>query len=245
VRWLEVPAGQRWLDIGCGTGALAAAIMQHAAPSTVTGVDPSEGFLATARRQLPPQVSLHRAAADALPLADGAFDATVSALVLNFVPDVSGALREMARVCASGGVVAACVWDYAQAMGMIRAYWDAAAQLGQLAPGQDEGDRFPLCRPEALAGAFTAAGLRDVAVAAIDIETTFADFDDFWQPFLGGQGPAPAHATSLPDTQRARLRELVRENLAPQADGRIVLAARAWAVRGHPRDGTSASATRP
>ena len=232
VRWLDVPGGRRWLDVGCGTGSLAAAIVQHAAPAAVAGVDPSEGFVATARAQLPPLVSLHRAAADALPLADAAVDATVSALVLNFVPDVAAALREMVRVSAGGGVVAACVWDYARSMRMIRVYWDAASQLGLLAPGQDEGDRFPLCQPDALAGAFAAADLRDVVVAPIDIETTFTGFDDYWQPFLGGQGPAPAHATSLAADQRERLRERLRDSLAARPDGSIVLPARAWAVRG-------------
>jgi SAM-dependent methyltransferase len=178
VRWLGLPAGCRWLDVGCGTGSLASAIVQHAAPRQVTGVDPSAGFLATAARRLPPEVVLQRAGADELPLADGAFDATVSALVLNFVPDIGRALREMARVSADGGVVAACVWDYAEGMQMIRAYWDAAARLGLLGPGQDEGARFPVCRPEALRDAFIAAGLREVDVTAIDIETSFAGFDD-------------------------------------------------------------------
>lgn len=232
LQWLALPAGRRWLDVGCGTGALAAAIVDDCAPSAVSGVDPSEGFLATAGKRLPPQVRLQRAAADALPLADAAVDATVSSLVLNFVPDVAAALREMKRVTADRGVVAACVWDYAGSMQMIRAYWDAAAQLGLLAPGQDEGERFALCRPEALAAAFAAAGLRDGTVGAIEIETTFTDFDDYWQPFLGGQGPAPAHAASLDDASRARLREGLRERLPSQRDGRIALSARAWAARG-------------
>jgi SAM-dependent methyltransferase len=233
VRWLEVPAGQRWLDVGCGTGSLVAAIVGHAAPAAVASLQTD------LRRRLPPQVGLQRASADALPFAEGSFDATVSALVLNFVPDVGAALREMVRVSADGGVLAACVWDYAQAMRMIRAYWDAAAQLGLLNPGQDEGERFTLCRPHALADAFAGAGLRDVVVAAIDLDITFADFDDYWQPFLGGQGPAPSHATSLAESQRERLRERLRRNLGDSGelrpDGAIVLPARAWAVRGRPR----------
>ena len=229
---LGVPSARRWLDVGCGTGALARAILDQCAPSTVIGVDPSAGFLDAARERLPPQVVLHQAAADGLPLADAAVDATVSALVLNFVPDAPAALREMVRVTVHGGLLAACVWDYAQKMDLIRLYWDAAAQLGLLAPGLDQGERFPICRPEALQTAFTGAGLRDVRAWPIEIEMRFVDFDDYWQPFLGGQGPAPAHAMSLDGSARERLRDHLAERIARQADGSIVLAARAWAASG-------------
>jgi SAM-dependent methyltransferase len=232
LRWVDAPPGQRWLDVGCGTGALSAAIVDHCAPTAVTGVDPSAGFLATAAGLLPPTMVLHRAAADRMPLADAEVDVAVSALVLNFVPDAAAALREMARVTGDGGRVAACVWDYAGRMEMIRHYWDAAAQLGLLAPGQDQGERFPVCHPDALAAAFAQAGIRQVDVAAIEIEMHFADFDDYWQPFLGGQGPAPAHAMSLDESCRDRLRELLRQRLPAQRGPAIVLGARAWAGRG-------------
>lgn len=231
LQWLDAPPGRSWLDLGCGTGALSATILASCAPSKVTGVDPSEGFLAAARKNLPAQVRLHRAPADRLPLADGEVDIVASALVLNFVPDAAAALREMMRVTAEGGCVAACVWDYAQKMEMIGHYWVASAQLGMLAPGQDQGERFPICRPEAMAEAFAEAGLQQVEVAAIEIDMRFADFDDFWQPFLGGQGPAPAHAVGLPDDERARLREALRTRVPARADGSIRLQARAWAAR--------------
>lgn len=229
---LTVPREQRWLDVGCGSGALAQAIVDHCAPASVIGVDPSAGFLAAARQWLPPQVELHQAAADKLPLADASVDATVSALVLNFVPDAHAALREMARVTTSGGQVAACVWDYANKMDLVRLYWDTAAELGLLAPGQDQGERFPICRPEALQTAFAAAGLSQVRVWPIEIDMRFMDFDDYWQPFLGGQGPAPAHAMGLDESARARLRDRLAERLAGRADVSIVLAARAWAACG-------------
>jgi trans-aconitate methyltransferase len=232
LRWVDAPPAQRWLDIGCGTGALSAAIFDSCAPAAVIGVDPSEGFLATAKRALPAAVVLHRAAAAQLPLPRNAADVTVSALVLNFVPDIAAALREMVRVTAPGGVVAACVWDYAQKMDLIRTYWDAAAQLGLLAPGQDQGERFPICRPDALMAALADAGLERVEVSSIDLPMRFDDFDDYWQPFLGGQGPAPAHAMSLDDAARQRLRDLIAVRLAAQADGAIHLAARALAARG-------------
>jgi SAM-dependent methyltransferase len=232
LHWLDAPPARRWLDVGCGTGALSAAILAQCAPDAVTGVDPSEGFLATARRALPSQVVLQQAAADRLPLHDDAVDVVVSALVLNFVPDTAAALREMLRVTVSGGQVACCVWDYAEKMDLVRTYWDAAAQLGLLAPGQHQGERFPLCRPDALAAALADAELRQIEVSAIELPMRFVDFDDYWQPFLGGQGPAPTHAMSLPEPTRQRLRDLIAERLPRQADGTILLAARAWAGRG-------------
>jgi SAM-dependent methyltransferase len=232
LRGLGVPGARRWLDVGCGTGALAQAIFDHCAPSAVIGADPSAGFLAAAKARLPPQVVLHQAAADRLPLADASVDATVSALVLNFVPDAPAALREMARVTAAGGLLAGCLWDYAQKMDLIRLYWDAAARLGLLDKGQDQGERFPICRPEAMQTAFTGAGLDDVRTWPIDIEMRFVDFDEYWQPFLGGQGPAPAHAMSLEGAARERLRDHLAASIARQADGSIVLAARAWAASG-------------
>ncbi|NRF65408.1 methyltransferase domain-containing protein [Aquincola sp. S2] len=232
LHWLQEPPGRRWLDVGCGTGALSAAILDSCAPRSVIGVDPSEGFLVTAKDRLGTAVALHRAAASELPLPDAAVDVAVSGLVLNFVPDAPAALREMARVTVDGGRVAVYVWDYAEKMDLIRLYWNAAAQLDPASQGQDQGERFPLCRPDALAAAFSSAGLREVAGSAIDLPMHFTDFDDYWRPFLGGQGPAPAHAMSLDEASRERLRSLIRERMPMQPDGTIHLAARAWAARG-------------
>ncbi|MCK6431298.1 MAG: methyltransferase domain-containing protein [Burkholderiaceae bacterium] len=230
--WLDVPAGKRWLDVGCGTGALSTAIVDLCAPSSVTGVEPSEGFLATARAHLAGRVAFHQGSATAIPLDDASVDAVVSGLVLNFVPDQRGALAQMARVASDGGVIGAYVWDYAGKMELMRIFWDAAVELDAAAASLDEGRRFPLCRADALAELVEDAGLEGVEVTAIDVPTSFADFDDYWQPFLGGQGPAPAYAMSLDETARARLRDRIRERLPVQADGSISLTARAWAVRG-------------
>jgi hypothetical protein len=155
----------------------------------------------------------------------------VSGLVLNFVPDQRAALGEMARVSANGGTVAAYVWDYAGKMELMRFFWDAAVELDPGARSMDEGVRFPLCRPEALEKLFAGAGLIGVEVKPIDIPTPFGNFDDYWQPFLGGQGPAPAYAMSLDETTRARLRDRIRERIPTAADATISLTARAWAVR--------------
>jgi SAM-dependent methyltransferase len=229
--WLDMPAGARWLDVGCGTGALSAAIVELCSPSSVIGVDPSEGFLKTAKANLADRVELHQGSATAIPLDDASVDAVVSGLVLNFVPDHRAALVEMDRVASRGGTIAAYVWDYAGKMELMRYFWDAAAALDPNAAALDEGERFPICRPDALEALFASAGLQEIDVRAIDVPTTFVDFDDYWQPFLGGQGPAPAYAMSLGESSRERLRDRIRQRLPIGGDGSIALTARAWAIR--------------
>ena len=233
--WLAVPPGARWLDVGCGTGALSATLLAGASPVSVTGIDASDGFVTYARAQVSdPRATFRQADAQTLPFPPASFDAAVSGLVLNFVPHPERAVAEMARVTRSGGTVAAYLWDYAGEMQLMRHFWDAAAALDPAAAALDEGRRFPLCRPEPLERLFTTAGLRDVAVRAIDVPTIFRDFDDYWAPFLGGQGPAPAYAMSLPEDRRAALRDHLRATLPTAADGSIPLIARAWAIRGQP-----------
>lgn len=233
LRWLPPRSQAAWCDVGCGTGALAHAILASEQPSRVVGVDPSEQYLAAARERVADERFTTRVgSASALPAADGEFDRVVSALVLNFVADPAGAVAEMRRVTRAGGLVAGYVWDYAEGMGLIRAFWDAAVELDPAAAELDEGRRFPLCRPEPLQRLFDAAGLRDVWVGALEIPTVFADFEDYWDPFLGKQGPAPGYCMALPEEQRRALRECLHRRLARQADGTIALTARAWAVRG-------------
>jgi SAM-dependent methyltransferase len=228
---LKIPAQRRWLDVGCGTGALSAAILDNCLPVSVVGVEPSEGFIAKAKDQLGARVLLRRGSAGEIPLEDRSVDVTVSGFVLNFVPDALAAVREMARVTTAGGMIAAYVWDYAGRMEIMRYFWDAAVELDPDAAKLDEGARFPLCRPEPLTELFASAGLDGTEVTAIDIATSFATFDDYWQPFLGGQGPAPAYVMALDETARVRLRDRLRDRIPRQADGSISLSARAWAVR--------------
>ncbi|HEU0302477.1 MAG TPA: methyltransferase domain-containing protein [Longimicrobium sp.] len=233
VRWLQPPPGLEWIDVGCGTGALTAAILQLAAPRRVRGYDLSPEHVRGARAYVrDPRAEFAQADAAALPDPPHACDAAVSGLVLNFVPEAARALAEMRRVARPGGTVAVYVWDYAGEMQLMRIFWDAAVALDPSAAPLDEGRRFPLCRPEALRERFESAGLRDVQVRAIDVPTRFVDFDDYWTPFLGGQGPAPGYAVSLDARSRAALRERIRERLPIAADGSISLTARAWAARG-------------
>jgi SAM-dependent methyltransferase len=231
--WLAVPPGGSWLDVGCGTGALSQKILAGNAPARVVGVDSSEGFVAHARAHIPDARAEFRVGdARALPVEDGDFDATVSGLVLNFVPDQTKAVSEMRRATRPGGTVAIYVWDYAGEMQLMRRFWDAAVALNPAAGELDEALRFPVCRPEALQTLFTDTGLGNVETRAIDVPTVFADFDDYWSPFLGGQGPAPGYCMSLPEPDRVVLRERIRQSLSPDGDGKIRLIARAWAAKG-------------
>jgi len=229
--WLNITAGQRWLDVGCGTGALSGAILDSCAPAWVAGVEPSEGFLSAAKEYLARRGWLVRGTATEIPLAEASVDVVVSGLVLNFVADPRLALSEMRRVTVSGGTIGAYVWDYAGKMEFMRIFWDTATELDPDAARLNEGSRFPLCNPQALSNIFTEAGLAEIKVAAIDIPTVFVSFEEYWQPFLGGQGPAPAYTMSLEPAARARLRERLRERIPVEGDGTIHLTARAWAVR--------------
>lgn len=229
--WLAVPPGARWLDLGCGTGALTQAILAVAEPQAVTGVDASAGVVAAVRERTPdPRARFAVADARATGEATGAYDAAVSGLVLNFVPEPERAAAEMARVTRAGGTVAAYVWDYAGRMELLRYFWDAATALDPAAA--DEGPRFALATVDALHDLFAGAGLGAVETRAIEITMRFRDFADFWAPFLGGEGPAPRYVVALDAVRQAALREALRARLPIAADGTIALGARAWAVRG-------------
>jgi SAM-dependent methyltransferase len=219
------------VDVGCGTGALCETAANRCRPASVAGVEPSHAFLAEAEERLAGRVALHHGDASALPLDDASVDVAVSGLVLNFVRDPRWALAEMRRVTRRGGRIATYVWDYAGKMDLIRTFWDAATELDGDAAGLDEGVRFPLCHPDALAHLFEDAGLARVEAVAIAISMPFASFDEYWEPFLGGQGPAPAYAMSLDVQARGRLRDRLRERLPIHDDGTLLLMARAWAVR--------------
>jgi SAM-dependent methyltransferase len=233
VDWLDVAKGACWLDVGCGTGALTETILDRAAPQQVVGVDPSEAFLDFARSRLNDRrIELRIGDARALPIENGTFDVAASGLMLNFVPEPAKAVFEMKRALRPGGIVAVYVWDYAGEMQLMRRFWEAAAALDPAAHELDEGHRFPICKPEALHALFAEAGLDDIGDRAIDVPTVFRDFDDYWSPFLGGQGPAPGYCVSLSEFKREALREKLRADLPTSPDGSIRLMARALAIRG-------------
>jgi SAM-dependent methyltransferase len=232
VRSLGIAPGRDWLDLGCGTGALTQTILSLAAPGSVWGVDPSETFVAHARQQVPDSRAQFKVGdAAALPFDESEFDVIVSGLALNFMP-VAAALAEMRRVARPGGMVAAYVWDYAGQMEWLRYFWDAAVALNPAAKAVDEGGRFPICQPDPLRDAFEAV-LSAVEVYPVDVPTQFASFDDYWEPFLCRQFPAPLYVASLDDQHREALREALRQRLPIQPGGSIELIARAWAIRAH------------
>lgn len=233
IEWLALPPAARWLDVGCGTGALTETILGKANPIEADGVDPSHSYLALARKQVrDPRARFYIADARNLPVQSGRYDVVVSALVLNFIPELPIAIAEMARAARDSGIVAAYVWDYAGKMELMRYFWDAAVELRPADIERDEGRRFPICQPGPLKQLLEGAGLKNVEVRSIDVPTNFRDFNDYWTPFLGGQFPAPDYAMSLDEEARAALRERVRAHLPIAADGSISLIARAWAVRG-------------
>lgn len=233
INWLAVPTDSRWLDVGCGTAALTQAILAGTDPKIVHSVDRSEAYLEIARERVrDPRVEFEIANALALPVDTEAYDAAASGLVLNFVPQPERMIAEMARAVRKEGMVAVYVWDYAGQMQMMRHFWNAVNALDPASRDLDEGRRFPICHPDPLRQLFQNAGLLQVEVRSIDISTHFQNFDDYWHPFLGGQGPAPGYAMSLSEEQRARLRQRIYNSMPFAMDGSIPLVARAWAIRG-------------
>jgi SAM-dependent methyltransferase len=233
IDWLALPSGGRWLDLGCGTGALTQTIASRSKPATVTGLDSSDRFIAFARRQTQDQrVQFQTGDAQALPFSDMTFDAVVAGLVLNFIPNPARAAAEMKRVLQAGGTGAAYVWDHAGEMQLTRYFWSAAVALDPGAQALDEGRRFPLCNRDRLLVLFRDGGFDQMECCVLDVPTVFKDFDDYWSPFLGGQGPAPTYCSTLSDDRQAMLRERLRAVLPIERDGSIRLIARAFAVRG-------------
>lgn len=233
INWLALPEGCEWLDVGCGTGAVSQAVLDIAKPMRLKGIDRSAGVIEYARQRLDNALAEFEVGdAQSVPVQNETFDAAVSGLVLNFVPEPSRMLSEMRRSVRTGGTAALYVWDYADKMQMMRHFWDAAGALDPAAQELDEGRRMSVCNPDALTGLFRKARLSRIVVRPIDVETTFKDFDDYWSPFLSGQAPAPHYAMSLSEDRRTQLREKIRDGLPFAPDGSIPLMARAWAARG-------------
>jgi SAM-dependent methyltransferase len=233
LRWLAPLPGLAWADVGCGTGALASSIVDVCEPSSVYGIDASEGFVSQARTRIGDQRA-HFETGDAtrLPWKSGVHDVTVSGLVLNFVRDHESMAREMARVTKPDGRVAAYVWDYAGGMQMIRHFWDAAIAVSPHDAKLDQAERFPLCQPGPLQALFEQVGLKSVTVRAIDIPTVFQDFDDYWNPFLGRTGAAPSYLASVDTEVQERIRLYLESRIDSTRGGPIELTARAWGVLG-------------
>jgi SAM-dependent methyltransferase len=226
-----VRPGMRALDVGCGPGALTAALAERLGPEHVAAADPSQPFAEACRSRVP-GVQVVVAGAESLPFADGAFDAALSQLVVNFMRDPEAGAREQARVTRPGGVVAACVWDYSGEMRLLRAFWDAALEVDpEGAAAADEGAIMPWCREGDLAELWRTAGLREIRSGTLVVSAAYTDFDDLWAPLPAGIGPAGAYCASLDDDRRAGLHDAFRRRLGV-GDAPFELTARAWAVAG-------------
>jgi SAM-dependent methyltransferase len=220
-----ITAGQRVLDVGCGPGALTAELVKRLGAAAVSAVDPSEPFVAAAQERHP-GVTVRRAAAEQLPFADQEFDAALAQLVVHFMANAVAGLREMARVTRTHGVVAACVWDHAGGQGPLSLFWEAARDLD---PNVEDESRLAGAREGHLAQLFQDAGLREIEESVLSVSVEHPSFEEWWEPFTLGVGPAGAYAAGLDATRLGRLRALCRERL-PAAP--FVLTARAWAARG-------------
>jgi SAM-dependent methyltransferase len=221
----KVASGQRVLDVGCGPGALTAELVKRVGSAFVAAVDPSEQFVRAARQRLP-GVNVERASAEQLPFPDKAFDAVIAQLVVHFMADPVAGLSEMARVTRAQGVVAACVWDHAGGQGPLGAFWEAAHVLD---PGIEDESELAGSREGHLEALFAAAGLHDIEATPLSVQVEHPTFEEWWQPFTLGVGPAGSYTAGLDPGRRAKLRDLCRERFP---DEPFVVTARAWAARG-------------
>jgi SAM-dependent methyltransferase len=220
-----VRSGQRVVDVGCGPGALTAELVARLGAASVAAVDPSEPFVAAARARNP-GVDVRQASAEMLPFADGTFDAALAQLVVHFMSDPVAGLAEMARVTRPGGVIAACVWDHGGGRGPLSVFWDAARDIE---PGVYDESQLAGAREGHLTVLLGAAGLHQVTETSLSADLEHASFEEWWQPFELGVGPAGSYAAGLDPQRRAELREACRRRLPVEP---FVITARAWAARG-------------
>ena len=232
VAFAELDDGQAVLDVGSGTGVLSFAVRDATTTSRITGIDLSADYVAYASRHADPRVRFQVGDAQQLPFAAASFDATLSLLAINFVPDPTRAVIEMTRVTKPGGIIAAAVWDYGDGMQMLRVFWDEAVAFDPAIEPRDE-RHLPLCRAGELGALWNQTGLANVHEAPLTVARHFATFDDYWAPFLLGQGPAGSCVASLPKDRQAELERRLRKRLLGDGPDRpIDLQARVWAVKG-------------
>ncbi|MEZ5012698.1 MAG: class I SAM-dependent methyltransferase [Chitinophagales bacterium] len=232
LRWLQMPAHLDWLDLGCGAGALSVAISRRNDPRKLYCIDPSAAFLEKTQKMLDMQATYAVGDAEHIPFADDNFDVVVSGLAMNFFPSMQAALQEICRATKPGGTIAAYIWDYAGVMDMLRIFWSAVIELDPAAKKLDEAVRFAQYTPAFLRQHFLQAKLEHIETGFMEIETVFQDMEDYWSPFLSGQGPAPGYVASLNENNRERLFRHLQNKLPIQRDGSLHLKARAIAIAG-------------
>jgi SAM-dependent methyltransferase len=239
--FVGVRDGERVLDVGTGTGAVAAALAASLPRSEIVGVDPSAAFIACAAKNAKSgRLRFEVGDAQALRQADATFDQAMALLVMNFIPDHEKALAEMRRVTRAGGSVSACVWDYGDGMASLRIFWDEVVALDPAAAPKHERN-MKLSRQGQLGELWSKASLSDVREEPLVIEQAFSSFGDYWGPFLKGTGPGGAYVAALPEERRRQLEARIRRHLlGDRQDGPFTLKARAWCVKGKQADGFAA-----
>jgi SAM-dependent methyltransferase len=228
IAFAGVQPGDRVLDVGCGPGSLTEPLAELVGPEHVAALDPSEPF-AAANAERVPGADVQVGGAESLPWPADSFDAALAQLVVNFMSDANAGIAEMRRVVHPGGIVAACTWDYSGGMTMLRTFWDAALSLDPETP--DEARTMHYNDPDELQELWLRAGIEAVETDALVVEASYRDFDDYWDPFTRGVGPAGAYTSSLDPDRRAALREECRRRLG-NPDAAFTLSATAWAVKG-------------
>ena len=233
IAFAGVKNGDRVLDIGTGTGSLAAAVEASMPASQIVGVDPSKGFISYAQKNAKSTcVQFDVGDAQALKYKDASFDSTLALLVMNFVPDHHKAITEMRRVTRPQGIISACVWDYDQGMQMLRFFWDEAIALDPAIEPKDE-RHMKLSHQGQLGDLWKKAGLINVKEESLVIDQAYSSFNDYWEPFTKGAGPGGAYVVSLPEDRRRQLEARIRTRLlGDRADGPFTLKAKTWCVRG-------------
>lgn len=233
VRWLNLPAGSTWLDVGAGTGILTEVILEQASPRKLLAIDISENYLTYARQAIRDErVEFKVGDASQLAFDSPQFDIAIAGLVLNFVPSAEAMVQGMKAAVKQSGIVAAHVWDYTDGMAMMKHFWDAANAVDPSAQAFNAATQYSLCNPDSLQSLFTLCGLKDIEVTPIDIEMNFANFDDFWLPFLQAQGSVTKYLRSTNDETKNAIQMQLRQQLPINSDNTIDLTARAWAIKG-------------
>ena len=230
IHFAGVEAGQRVLDVGCGTGLLTAELATVVGDGNVCAIDPSEPFVQATRARVPGS-AVEVGGAEDIPFSDGAFDVALAQLVVNFMADAGAGVREMRRVVRPGGTVAACVWDYRGEMTLLRTFWDAARATDRGSGALDEGVRMGYSDPESLSALWADQQLRSVVTTELRPSVRYTDFDELWNPFLAGVAPTGVYVATLDDAGQDALRDEFFRRLGSPT-GSFELSARAWAVVG-------------